>query len=571
MREPLRRRLAALSAAVAVAVATGCAAIPTGGAVHLGRALPGPGGLDDLDVRVLPPLWHAGMSPEDVVTGFLRALVNDDEDYVIARSYLTGAASLHWDPSSGVTTYDDSAAQPSETGSGGARVITLHAPRIGHVDARGDYNPVPGALDASFTVLHSGGDWRIDKLPDGVLLSESDAQRTFRAAAVYYLNRAGKTLVPEQILLQSAQKGVATALVAALLSGPSSWLAPAVRTAAPPRTTLIGNVPVHDNGIADVNLSSSIRLASPADLAAFSAQVVWTLRQVLDVTGVRLLAEGAPLTVPGVPTRQPMTAWDRFDPSAPPSTRDVLYVHHGHLAATGGDVTALAHSDPGHVLYVARSRDGDILAVVQRQGARVRLLTGRLGRALQPRVTATTLTAPTFDAAGDVVAVGTGRVGRYVVAVTPAGEVKRVTADPTLTQQPVTALRISRDGARVAAVVGDGRLLIGRVTTVSGTQSLNGFRAIAPTLHGVSGVAWAGADDIVVTAAAPAGQRQIVETDTDGYAVRQVALDRLRGQPVDVTASPGEPVVAVTDQHLIWTDVEGWRLIAGGTGAVHSG
>jgi len=566
----LKRGLSAVAAAVALA-GTGCAAIPTGGTVHLGRALPGPGGLDDLDVRVLPPLWHAGMSPEDVVTGFLRALVNDDEDYVIARSYLTGAASLHWDPSSGVTTYDDATAQPSETGSGATRVIRLQAPRIGHVDARGDYEPVPGALDASFTVTRAGGSWRIDKLSDGVLLSESDAQRTFRAAAVYYLNHSGKTLVPEQILLQSAQKGVATALVTALLAGPSNWLAPAVRTAAPPRTTLIGNVPVHDNGVADVNLSASIRLASQSDLAAFSAQVVWTLRQVLDVTSVRLLAEGAPLQVPGVPTRQPMNAWDRFDPSAPSSSHDVLFVHNGHLAATGGDAAALARSDPGHVLYVGRSRDGDTLAVVQQRGSRVRLLTGRFGHALTPRMTAATMTAPTFDVSGDVITVVTSRAGRSVVAVTPSGDARRLSVDSALTRQPVTALRLSRDGSRVAAVVGSGRLLIGRVTTLAGMPSLTAFRAITPTLHAVSGVTWAGADDVAVTAAASDGQRQVVETDSDGYTVRQIAPDRLRGAPIDVTAAPGLPIVVVSDLGSIWTEVEGWRLVGSGTAAVHSG
>jgi hypothetical protein len=564
--------MTALVIAATVACVPACAAIPTGGAVHLGRALPGPGGLDDLDVRVLPPLWHAGMSPEDVVTGFLRAMVNDDDDYIIARSYLTAAASLRWRPSSGVTTYDDSALQPSETRSGSARIIRLRAPRLGHVDARGDYVPEPGALDTSFTVVRSAGSWRIDKLQDGVLLSESDAQRTFRPADVYYLNRSGKTLVPEQILLQSAQKGVATALVTALLSGPSSWLAPAVRTAAPARTSVIGNVPVHDNGIADVNLSSAIRLASPADLAAFSAQVVWTLRQVLDVTAVRLLAEGAPLQVPDVPTRQPITSWSQFDPSAPPASRDVLYVHAGHLAATGGDAAELARSDPGNVVYVARSRDGATLAVVQRHGAGVRLLTGRLGHPLVAHVAAATMTPPTFDAGGDALTVVTRRGGRWVVAVTPSGAVRRAAADPILTAQPVTALRISRDGARVAAVVGTGRLLIGRVTMTSGAVGLNGFLAVAPTLHGVSGVAWAGADDVVVTASSTeAGQRQIVETDTEGYTLRQVPLDRMRGVPIDISAAPGQPLVAVTADGVIWTNVEGWRVVGAGTAAVHSG
>ena len=565
------RRLALV--ATVMAVLSGCAGMPTGGPVHLGRALPAAGGLGDLDVRVLPPSWHPGLGPQEVVNGYLRALVNDDDDYAIARSYLDRSASGRWRPSAGVTTYDEGSLKISDTGTAAAvrDVIQLSAPRIGHIDNRGDYSPSPGTLVAAFTVARSAGSWRLEKVPDGVLLSASDAQRSFRAADVYYLNKTGKTLVPEQVLLQNSQRGVATALVADLLNGPGSWLAPAAHTAIPARTTLVGNVPVHDNGVADVNLSGSIRQASAAELVAFSAQLVWTLRQVSDVTAVRLLADGAPLSVPGAPLRQPMTSWGRFDPAAPPSSHDVLYVSGGHLAATGGDAAALARSDPGHVLTVARSRDGETLAVVQRVPGGSRLLTGRYGQALKPRLTAATLTRPTFDADGDVIAVAAGAAGRRVVAVTPSGTVHRVVADAAVTGQSVSALQISRDGARVAAVVGNGQLLVGRVSNTAGPPALTGFRAIAPSLAAVRGVSWSGADELAVTAAAGRGLRQIVVTDSDGYAPRSISLERLRGQPVDVSGAPGQPLIAVTDRGAIWAEVEGWRRLADGTAAVHSG
>jgi hypothetical protein len=181
------------------------------------------------------------------------------------------------------------------------------------------------------------------------------------------------------------------------------------------------------------------------------------------------------------------------------------------------------------------------------------------------------LTAPTFDADGDVLSVATGVGGRRVVAVTPAGAVHRLTAESVVTGQPVSALQVSRDGGRVAAVVGSGRLLVGRVSAAAdGWPSLTGFRSIAPSLGGVRGVSWSGADELVVTAAAGHGQRQIVATDSDGYAPRSIPLDRLRGQPVDVTGAPGQPLVVVTNRSGIWAQVEGWRRIAGGTAAVHS-
>jgi len=135
----------------------------------------------------------------------------------------------------------------------------------------------------------------------------------------------------------------------------------------------------------------------------------------------------------------------------------------------------------------------------------------------------------------------------------------------------VSELSISRDGARVAVVVGAGRLLVGRVKAESGPPILEGFRAIAASLRGVRGLSWAGAEELAVTAAGAGGQRQIVVTDTDGYAPRSLSLERLQGQPVDVTGAPGQALIAVTDRHVIWAQVEGWRRIAIGTAAVHSG
>ena len=243
---------------------------------------------------------------------------------------------------------------------------------------------------------------------------------------------------------------------------------------------------------------------------------------------------------------------------------------HGHLAATGGDVTALNRSDPGRVSSLARSRDGDTLAVVQQLATGMRLLTGTYGQRLKLRLAAVSLTPPTFDAAGDILTVANGPAGRRVMAVTPAGAVRRITADASLISQPVSQLSISRDGARVAAVVGTGRLLVGRVSADAALPSLAGFRAITPSLSGVRGVSWAAAEELTVTAASSGGQRQIVVTDADGYAPRPLSLDRLQGQPVDVDGAPGQPLIAVTDHNVIWAQVEGWRRIATGTAAVHS-
>src|SRR4051794_28057467 len=212
------RRL--LLGVAAIGLLAGCAGIPNAGSVHVGRPVPAPGGLGDIDVRVLPAGPQPQMAPSAIVRGYLHALVNSDGDYVIARSYLTHRAAAGWKVGEGVTTYDDSGVDIRPVTSGStSRTFQLQAPRTGAIDGRGDFSPRGGHVRATFGLVKQEGRWRIDHLADGVLLSTLDAQRVFRPALVYYLNSSAKTLVPEQVLLRPTTSQVTTALVDALLTG----------------------------------------------------------------------------------------------------------------------------------------------------------------------------------------------------------------------------------------------------------------------------------------------------------------------------------------------------------------
>jgi len=566
------RRLVA-TAAVGLLL-TGCAGIPRGGAVHIGRPVPAPGGLGDIDVRVLPAAAQRGDTPSDIVRGFLRALVNSDGDYEIARSYLTRRASSGWDAGSGVTAYDDSGVAVAATSKGStSRTLEFHAPRVGAIDARGNFEPRAGIVRASFGVVRQNGQWRIDRLADGVLLSTLDAQRAFKTALVYYLNPAGTTLVPEQVLLRPTQRGAPTALMRALLAGPGPWLAPSVHTGFPADTELLGNVPVDPRGIAEVNLSSAVRQASPTQLRALSAQVVWTLRQVGEtITAVRLLADGSPLVVHGQPANQPVSAWREFNPAAPPTPDIAAYDSGGSWRAVGGNLPGLATTAAG-LTGLALSHDSKTIAGVRQHRRSASLLIGARGTRPDVRLTADTLTPPTFTRSGLAVTVQTRNGVRSVVAVATDGAVRHVTADRALLDRPVQLLRLSRDGTRVAAVVGGarhGRLIVGRVTLARGGIRLDAFRGILPDAGDVRGLAWDGGDELVVTAANAAGGREIVAVDVDGYGTRTLSTSGLSGQPVDLAVAPGGPLL-VTAGLAVWRDnaTGGWTRIAAGSQPVY--
>ena len=568
---PDRHRLVGLLAAGLLLV--GCAGIPQGGGVHVGRPVPAPGGLGDIDVRVLPAAAQPGDAPSDIIRGFLRALVNSDGDYEIARSYLTRRASSGWDAGPGVTTYDDSGvAVGATTGGTNSRTLEFHAPRIGVIDARGTFEPRAGVVRATFGVVHQNGQWRIDRLADGVLLSTLDAQRAFKTALVYYLNPAGTTLVPEQVLLRPTQRGAPTALVRALLAGPGPWLSPSVRSGFPGSTELLGNVPVDPAGLAEVNLSSAVRQASPTQLKALSGQLVWTLRQVNEINAVRVLADGSPLAVPGEPVNQTISAWRSFDPAARPALVVAAYDRGGSWRPVGRSLPGLAGTAAG-LTGVALSHDAKTLAGLRIHRRSTSLVMGALGSTPAVRLTADSLTPPTFSRSGLAVTMQTRAGVRSVVAVATDGAVRQVTAERALLQRPVQRLRLSRDGTRVAAIVGairHGRLLVGRVTLTRAVIRFDAFRRILPDAADVGGVAWNGGDELLVTAANAAGGREIVAVDVDGYGTRTVATSGLSGQPTDLAAAPGGALL-VTSGSAVWRDdaTDGWTRVAAGDQPVY--
>lgn len=555
----LRRGLA-IAAVVAMA---GCGGVPDGGAVHLGRALPavGSGGdAFDFAVKALPPLWRSGMSPDDVVGGFLRAVVNGDSDYVIARSFLSSAAARNWDPTRSITMYDSP--QVTLSGTGAVRSARLRAVRTGAIDERGDFDPTRGVIDDTIGLARIGGQWRIDRLPPGVLLSTLDAQRSIRLARVYYPNRAGTALAPEQAFIRTTQSGLATALIRTLLAGPGRWLAPSVSRVAPSGTALIGNVPVVD-GVADVNLSPPARQATTKQLTQLSAAIVWTLHQVPDLVSVRVLIDGSPLSLPRVGATQSTTTWPDFDPAGAVAG-PALFVADGRVAAING---AVPHTGR-NVSAVAESITGNVVAVVRTTRAGAVLATGPVGGALVDRVSAIAMTPPTVDADGNVLTVAKTATGQRVVAVLASGAVRPVTVDPRLRRRTVTSLRLSRDGARVAAVVG-GRLLVGRVQQGLGGLVLAGFRDVLPTAVDISGVAWTDAGDVVATVRSGRTARGLVVTDVDGYADRSVSIDGVRGRPVDVAGAPGRPLILVTSAGAVWSESGGWHEVGRGAAAAY--
>jgi hypothetical protein len=272
--------------------------------------------------------------------------------------------------------------------------------------------------------------------------------------------------VPNPVLLPVGS-GVSTSLVHALLEGPSAWLAPAVATAFPVGTTLIGSAPVRNN-VVQIDLSSDASRASSQDVKAMSAQLVWTLRQLSDVAAVQISVDGVPLNVPGASPDQPRDSWPTFDPDALRSSALGYFVRDGRVYSVGsGDPSAVPGPfGDGQVVVrsPAVSLEGDLLAGLDASG---RLVVGRLasGEKATVMLTGTSLSAPSWDLFGNAWVVDRTRTGPVIWTVRP-GEKPRRVDNVGLPPGQVLALSVARDGARAAVVVraaDGGRLYVGRV------------------------------------------------------------------------------------------------------------
>jgi hypothetical protein len=559
-----RRAVGVLAVIALIGLVAGCADIPTSGAVHVGRPLSAVGGLGDVDVHFQPPQAQPGMSATDVVRGFLRAVVNNDGGYEIARTYLTKRAGAAWD-ATGTTTYDDGSVQLTTLSRSGRRQVDLQVQRRGSIDARGEFTPEAGRLHVTYRLVRQGGEWRIDQLPRGVLLSTSDAQRALRLGTLYFVDPTRSWLVPERVLLRPESRGLSTALARALIDGPGPWLDPAVRTGFPQGSALLGNVAVDQDGVAEVNLSAAVRQATPEQLREIAAQLVWTLTDESQVTAVRLLADSAPLAVPNSPSVQTRGSWSDFDP-APAVGLPAFYLRgDGWRSAAGGTNPSL-QSAVG-LSDLAITADGHVLAAIGRHRGGASLLTWHSGGQPETRLQAAALTPPTTNRAGDVFTVETVHRRHRLIDVTPAGEIRSV-ASGGLDLSAVQGLAVSYDGARIAALVGrvgHARLLVGRVGTGRAGFALGGFRDVLPSWTDVRGVAWDGAGQLVTTALDDTRHRRLVAVDLDGYSWRVLSTDGVAGAPVDVAAAPGQPLVVLASG-AIWQAraLGGWRRVAAG-------
>lgn len=569
------RTPAAVAAVVAAVLMAGCAAVPTSGPVRQGPTL-----ADDspaLLYRAIPQPPRPGMGPAAVVQGFLAATTSSSDAYQVAQQYLTPDAAASWEPVSTVRVYDTTGLQTTAAGDR----VEVAGVLDGTIDGSGAYQPAHRgeALRVTYRMVKVDGQWRIADLPQGLVIGRGDVDREFRSYPVYFFDPTYSVVVPDLVTVSVASRaGLSTTLVRSLLAGPTSWLAPAVRTAFPEGTTLaLATVPV-DQGVAHVDLTSQVLAADDASRAALSAQLVWTLRAVPGVTAVAVTVNGQPLTVPGAAIVQPVDQWSGVDPDGALPPDPTLYAVSGG-ALVQADGAGRVAPVPGPfgtgepaVTKPAVSADGSQVAVLSAD-RRELWLAGTVGTAAPRRLVAgaADLSRPSFDREGGIWVVDRGGRGLLRVVGGVADPVPLVNLPDGVTGSSVVAVAVSPDSTRVALLVRRGGRVepwVARVERDGSSLRLAApRRADSEVVHALD-LAWAGSESLVVLGLDTTGRSTLFT-----LAPQLPRVDALAAPDgsTEVAAAPGGRIALAADGELRLRDGTDWFAVGAGGSPAYAG
>ncbi|WP_327677442.1 LpqB family beta-propeller domain-containing protein [Kitasatospora sp. NBC_00458] len=603
------RLAAAVGVVLGALLAAGCAGMPDSGAITKVE-LPQGSAEKNLQVRVFPLEPTKGAKPQELLTGFLDALTADD-NYVTARQYLTAAAAAGWKPEAGIQVLASNPVHSDVDVTDADTEITIpvDGQLVSEVDARHSFAPQASArkvsIDFSFH-REKSGEWRIAKLPDGLIINETNFRNSYRQVDRFFYAApdpsaptAGSAtyrdvLIADPIYLRRRIDPLVYA-AKAVVAGPSTWLTPVTRTAFP-AGTVVDAVVVDDNRTAHVTLGD-VDLSTATTCRRMATQLLYTLADQGKGQVERLDLKGR-----------------HGGPSCQASTSDEPETGPGSLAGTMASRQFYQRADDG-VLYemrgdtssdpvrgplgkpqpngraigaVAVARDGERAAAISADGHQLYTVPLSEGMPAMPQPLLTTgarpgakggdgLTSPTWDGRGDLYLVDREPQSPRVLMVRD----KQVVPVPVegLGGRSLQAVKVSSDGIRIALLVGEGKeakdqkLLLGLVvhggTKEAPTARITDLRLASPVFQEVVSVSWAEADQLLVLGTEKGRQQQLYYISTDGSpstgAVLQSALmaaaqaSEARGSS---SATPPPPLGLETGGKLYRLVNNQWRELA---------
>ncbi len=601
-----------------IVVLAGCGSMPvTGDVKAVDASQPG-----DSQVQVYAVAPREGAPPSEIVDGFLESMTSDDPAFATTRKYLSADARRTWQPGGGTTVL---AQAPTRSGPllhdgdnratrDKATTYTLTGEKVAAVDAQSSYRPL-APTDYSQTlhlVLEKGADgkqeWRIDVVPDGLVLGQSDFKRLYRPVNKYYFatGRANgqSTLVADPVYVRNRTDPVtrmdtATQTVRTLLAGPTNWLRPVVDSRFPTGTALRKGVialPQDDQNVLKVPLNDKADKASPSACRMMAAQVLFTLGDLTSARVERVELEGGEgqlcaLDADDAPEFSADHGSDGDDSQYFINDRGQVEQIPGATDGTGTPepVTGPLGSGTVPMGSVGVARDEQRAAAVSSHGQHLYVSSLETESELddplvssKAKKAADRLSSPSWDGRGDLWVADRDPAGPRLLRLTGGtGEPQEVRV-PGLDGARIEELRMSADGVRIALLLTkDGRttLNIGRVerrgSSVAPEISVEDLRQAAPQLTDVTAISWSGRSRLVVVGKEEGGVQQVRYVQADGSTSASGSLPGVN-QVQSVAAADDEllPLMAETvgDGIVKLSPGDNWQtVLKQGTSLVYPG
>lgn len=294
MKASLLRALA-LVAITALAL-TGCAKLPTDSEVKVGSDIQS--GLTADYLYYSPSGPDEAATQQEIINGFINAATGPQNDYQVAREYLSRDLAAKWNPSAELLV-GDSRPVIEVMGSTEA-TVTFKA--VARVDELGRYQELAPSISRilKYSMIEEDGQWRINQAPDSIVLVRPVFEVLFRSYSLYFYDNQDRYLVPDSRWF-ATRISTGTRLVSALLAGPDYWLTDAVNSAFPTGTQLALDSVTVDAGTAIVDLDASVNSTTVAQRQRMLVQLTATLTQLPNVFSVQIKIDGVLQNIVNLP------------------------------------------------------------------------------------------------------------------------------------------------------------------------------------------------------------------------------------------------------------------------------
>ena len=313
------------------ALLIGCTSIPSSGPVNSTERTTG---AETSDVDFLPPGPSTGATPEEIIAGFIAAGTAAQDNYRVARSYLSEDVREEWNPNASVLIRR------------GEPLITIVSntvaryvvPVISSVDELGRFSTSTAVSSQTldFRLILEDNEWRIIGLSDGIVLTEAAFAEAFASYRLYYFSAGYRELVPD-IRWFATRGEVSSKIVRGLLAEPTFWLDQGSTVSAFPEGTQLALTPIPVvDGVASVDLTTRVLSADEITRSRMLTQLTASLSQVQGISSARLSVNQNELVISPLGEEGPSLSSGRDPRSVVLNNRRFGYVQAGRVQEIEG-------------------------------------------------------------------------------------------------------------------------------------------------------------------------------------------------------------------------------------------